>query len=92
MKCQACGRKNAWQAQFCNGCGAALEPPAPPPRPAELGTGGESSRWIVAWTIVVLLIVGAFCLYAFRPEGHFQGAHAPDPDTISGVPRNPGGQ
>ncbi|HET6385895.1 MAG TPA: hypothetical protein VFJ58_21090 [Armatimonadota bacterium] len=85
MKCAKCGRKNAWQSEFCSGCGGALEPPAPPARPEQSETGAESWRWIAIWSLVVFAIVAGLCIYAFQPEGHYGAGHGPDPTAISGV-------
>ncbi|MCA1596924.1 MAG: hypothetical protein LC772_10945 [Chloroflexi bacterium] len=84
MKCRQCGRKNPWQSEFCAGCGGSLEPPPPPP-PQAPETGAESSRWVIIWTAVAVLVVAVLCYFAFMPEAPFKSDTAPDPGSISGV-------
>jgi hypothetical protein len=90
MTCRQCGRKNAWQSEFCAGCGASLEPPPAPP-PAAPESGAESWRWVAVWTLVALVVVGLLCIYAFQPEGKFQHERQPDAPagTLPGTPSTP---
>jgi hypothetical protein len=88
MKCPSCERRNSIQAAFCSGCGAALEPPPTPETPSELGVGPESWRWIVIWSIVVLAIVGALCIYAFQPDGQFRVGRPPGASGSPIAPAN----
>jgi len=79
MKCRSCGRKNAWQSEFCSGCGKPLEAQVEPPAPTAPGTGAESWRWNIIWLLVALAVVALLCIYAFQPSGKFKGAPSPAP-------------
>lgn len=59
MKCTRCGQENAHQAQFCQGCGAALQKPTQVPDAVQSMSNKRilGAVWVIAG---MLLLVGIF--------------------------------